>query len=721
MKYVKYLLILFFIPYIVVAEECDVSKITITSIEQKGIEGNAKELDNPEVKDRDIKLSLKMYDVGDSITYDMTIKNDSEEDYMIDEDTFKTDSEYIEYTLRTNDNSNVVKAKNTKNVTLTVTYRKEVDESLLTNNKFNASNSLKLTLNTNEKEQTLDVITTDNIKESVAPQEVKNPLTNVNNINVLIIILLTLIAIIYLIVHSKKKYNKYLIIILSMSLIPMVYAICKCDIDVESTIEIEHIPSLYKDLINLSKEENSCMPKYEGQVTDQVGQTVTATNVYFDKCADKRNIIFGGFCWQVIRTTETGGTKIIYNGEPVDGKCESTRENHKGIVGRIGSTQNLGSEYLYGSSFTYDTTNNNFTLIDTSTATWSDLTYENLLGKFTCKNLTGTCTTLYGVNGYKDTTNAYISSYTIGDTNYAGIGTSPFNADIASPALVGYMFNKVYNVKNKSISGTNKFGNTFTYANGIYTLSGTTQDLTTLEDVNINNTHYTCWNDTGTCNNISYVYYIRDNSRGYYIEISDGKNITDAINEMLYDNNINRYNSGIKGIIDSWYSQNLSNKSNMLEDTVFCNARDITTLGGWNPNGGSTTTDYKIEFKNFILNYNNDISCTNETDQFALGNDKAKLTYPVALATGGELFTLTNNNSSLYYDILTKTSVRWWSLSPSSLSYEYVLVRSVYIDGNVNNGGSVNSNNGVRPVASLSSSAVISSGTGSEVDPWIIE
>ena len=29
---------------------------------------------------------------------------------------------------------------------------------------------------------------------------------------------------------------------------------------------------------------------------------------------NKRNIIFGGFCWQTIRTTDTGGVKIIFNG-----------------------------------------------------------------------------------------------------------------------------------------------------------------------------------------------------------------------------------------------------------------------------------------------------------------------------------------------------------------------------------------------------------------------
>ena len=238
MKYIKYFIILLLVPFIVLAEECDISKITITSMEQSGIEGNTEVISNPTYQDRNINLNLKMYEVGDSITYDMTIKNDSEEDYMIDEDTFKTDSEYIEYSLKTNDNSNVVKANSTKEISLIVTYKNEVDSSLLTNNKFDASNNLKLSLNTSEKEQSLDIITTDNIKESVDPQEVKNPITSVSSKLLIIIILLITLIIAYILITRKNTYIKYLLILLSMVLIPKVYAICTSDIEINTNIQI---------------------------------------------------------------------------------------------------------------------------------------------------------------------------------------------------------------------------------------------------------------------------------------------------------------------------------------------------------------------------------------------------------------------------------------------------------------------------------------------------
>ncbi len=244
MKYLKFLLILLFIPFIVLAEKCDISKITITSMEQNSIEGNTEVISEPTFRDRSISLNLKMYDVGDSITYNMTIKNDSDEDYMIDEDTFKTDSDYIEYILSTEDNSNVVKANSNKNMTLTVRYKNEIDQALLTNNKYNASNNLKLSMNTSEKEKELEVITTDNIKESKNPvkesnnnTKADNPITS-DNIKLIIVILLTVIAIIFLTIINKKKYNKYLILVLSFILLPIVYAVCSCDIEVNANIQI---------------------------------------------------------------------------------------------------------------------------------------------------------------------------------------------------------------------------------------------------------------------------------------------------------------------------------------------------------------------------------------------------------------------------------------------------------------------------------------------------
>ena len=466
----------------------------------------------------------------------------------------------------------------------------------------------------------------------------------------------------------------------------------------------------------LKNNNSSCFTKYEGQVTDRVGITETATNVYFDNCQQKRHIIFGGFCWQVIRTTETGGIKMIYNGEPDnEGHCGNSRNNHMGIIGENGTIENLNSEYLYGSSFTYDTTNLTFTLVDTTLATWGDSTYQELIGKYTCKNIAGTCTTLYNVNNYDSSTGAYTTSYTIGSTNYAQIGKSAFNATYSSPpSMAGYMFNKVYKIKSISDNSTYiKYGSTFTYdtETNKYTLSGTTGSHYNTGYAQITGTHYTCWNSSGVCSNISYIYYI-SSSYAYYIEITDGKGVEDALNEMLSSYDVNKYNSSIKGIIDSWYIQNLSSKTSDLEDTVYCNARNIIELNNWNPDGGSVSNGYSIKFKNY--NFTTDLSCPNETDQFAVSNNKAKLTYPVALIGSEEVY-------NLIYSSFAASGIEYWTLSPYFQNASNTGVRSVSGSGGLGSSITTNYPLGSRPVVSLASSSVIESGDGSEANPWVVE
>ena len=468
---------------------------------------------------------------------------------------------------------------------------------------------------------------------------------------------------------------------------------------------------------NLAAQNSTCITKYEGQITDRVGETVTASNVYFDKCSDKRNVIFGGFCWQVIRTTESGGLKMIYNGEVVDGKCESNRGDHIGVIqSGYSSIINLNSNYLYGNSFDYNTNTNEFTLLDTSLATWSDSTYGDLVGKFTCLNTSGTCTNIYVVNSYETSNSAVLSSYVIGNTHYSQIGTGAFNANYRGPANVGYMFNKVYNYSSKEVSeitGNNLFASSFTYdsSTNTYTLTGNTNAVNNWTQAlySLNNTRYTCWNSNGICQTISYVSYY-DDEVAYYFNINDGKSATDILEEMLANNDVNRYNSTAKALIDNWYDKNLGTKTDLLEDVVHCNNRDIISYGAWDQNGVNNSGNYYIQFKNF--NQSSDLTCQNVTDQFAVSNNLAKLIYPVGLLQVEEINNINSN-------ALINAGYEWWSMSPVGYGYSGTYVKSV------ENGGSLESsiNNapfGLRPVISLSSLNRIISGSGSEVDPWIV-
>lgn len=49
---------------------------------------------------------------------------------------------------------------------------------------------------------------------------------------------------------------------------------------------------------------------------------------YFRGGVENNNVKFGDFCWKIVRTTETGGTKLIYNGSPdTDGHCTAMNED----------------------------------------------------------------------------------------------------------------------------------------------------------------------------------------------------------------------------------------------------------------------------------------------------------------------------------------------------------------------------------------------------------
>ena len=112
--------------------------------------------------------------------------------------------------------------------------------------------------------------------------------------------------------------------------------------------------------------------------------TTTATEgsvpvYYFRGDADKvnNNIIFNNMCWKIIRTTETGGVKIIYYGIPTNGKCETIISDTT-TIGKSAFNENYKDNayvgYMYGTagSSTYDEThaNTNDSIIKTYIDNW---------------------------------------------------------------------------------------------------------------------------------------------------------------------------------------------------------------------------------------------------------------------------------------------------------------------------------------------------------------
>ena len=193
---------------------------------------------------------------------------------------------------------------------------------------------------------------------------------------------------------------------------------------------------------------------------------------------------------------------------------------------------------------------------------------------------------------------------------------------------------------------------------------------------------------------------------------------TDATEEEAFTN---KNNSTIKGVIDTWYQNNLSSYSGYLADEVFCNDR---TLASTSTYSSSNNFDY-AGWERLYTNKTPQLTCPNlardgfTTTTSSIGN-KA-LTYPIGLITADEVSlaggVIGTSNSSYYLN----TGQWYWALSAYYWYSGGANVFRVYSDGYLGNYLGVNYSGGVRPVVSLRTSTLVTSGTGTETDPYVIE
>ena len=199
----------------------------------------------------------------------------------------------------------------------------------------------------------------------------------------------------------------------------------------------------------------------------------------------------------------------------------------------------------------------------------------------------------------------------------------------------------------------------------------------------------------------------------------------------LVNNRKNTNNSTIKGIIDTWYENNLkTNYTKYLSTTaVYCNDRS-------NPAGGYTTEDSRFYYGAYTrlgANKTPSYDCATTEDKFTVDTStgNGKLTYPIALMTADEVSFaggLYGTNAPTWYyknsaNGSSTGSTWWWLLSPDYWYNSFARVfgvRGSSGPGRLNSNGVV-SNSGVRPAVSLKSCIKYSTGNGSASDPYTIK
>ena len=493
--------------------------------------------------------------------------------------------------------------------------------------------------------------------------------------------------------------------------------------------------------------------------------------LYYRGNVTNNNVLFANYCWKVVRTTDTGGVKLIYNGETgnVYDKVALSQDKYIIVTNTDGTNSNV---------WTFDSTDNSW---NTSNTTGSlELSFkvpagDNYIFEMTGQNGSsgsGGYTIYKGTNsvngggGGGDAPFALNHSYgtlTADDVvkfTFSGGGfTTPstfkikmiapgelltssgcdntgantqitvnntntfaFNIVSDSPAYVGYMYGTVYEWTNSAPASGAYFGNGFTWDGANYTL--------TSAKVGYDGTHhYTCNLRTaeGTCSSIRYYYYLSGTSNNYYITLTGGDSVEKAIEKMQ----TNTTPSNAKTQIETWYAGNMNTVTNRLEDTIWCNDRSMGNgnNSGWIANGGSLSeTLFYGAYQRSAYATNSStvknqpsLACANKNDSFTWknGNGNQKLQYPVAMLTEDEMVlaggVAGKTNGAFYL-----TTGNWyWSLSPfyflRSSAYEFLLNTSGYIHYD-----SVFYPAGLRPSVSLKPRTPVVSGEGTVADPYVI-
>ena len=187
----------------------------------------------------------------------------------------------------------------------------------------------------------------------------------------------------------------------------------------------------------------------------------------------------------------------------------------------------------------------------------------------------------------------------------------------------------------------------------------------------------------------------------------------------------NTTDSTIKTTIDNWYKDNLNtNYGKYLSTTaVYCNDRstsDNTNFGAYTRLNTNKTPSY---------------DCAATEDKFTVDTStgNGKLTYPIALMTADEVRFAggvygINAPTWYYYNSSNGSSTGstlWWLLSPSTWTANGIYA-SVFrmLDSSYPGRltwNAVYSSDGVRPVISLKSCTLYSTGNGSASDPYTIK
>ena len=503
---------------------------------------------------------------------------------------------------------------------------------------------------------------------------------------------------------------------------------------------------------------------------------------YYRGDIKNNNVVFGGFCWKIVRTTDTGGVKLIYNGVVKEnGSCQMNSDeemsigegfNHwysyitssgymhddtwfsDDIFGRdynnyyLLSISELSSTRYYYYSDSYEYKNGKYYLNNPKTYIWTSENYDKLRGMYTCRTSTS-CTSLMYVtkndNGSRSVTYFLNSGESIDDKYLYLASDYEKNGEIFSlknPIKILYddwfdSYNdyKGYyvcdNIKDISCSNMYKIKTVSNNSITAYTLINAVFG----KDVIYENGVYKL-KDT-----IELIGSDKGKMEGYYYTCGDTNYQCEQI-KYVYDfdeyYNVFVFSDGMKfedfyekvfvsneedsiakSIIDSWYKDNLINYTDKLEDTIWCNDRSFQFD---NPLSGVDNKFNDVIFSG-DYRYDNDLislECKNMSDRFTVSekNGNGKLTYPIALLTIDEVV-LSGQRKDWSDQNLTYLS--GYNYTATMTPIFYGSIGNFYFENGYIGSEDMDANFKISPSISLKNSLKYVTGNGTVDKPYVIE
>ena len=203
--------------------------------------------------------------------------------------------------------------------------------------------------------------------------------------------------------------------------------------------------------------------------------------MYYRGAVENNNVKFANFCWKIVRTTETGGIKLIYNGTPDEnGACTATGEDtsigtsefnskyydptyvgymyHENFQLKDDPTltdyTNISDStvYYYGENYSFNKDTKKFNLTGNKiSGTWESTNQQALVNyPYTCLSTdeNGTCDFLLRLKGYNSSTSAKVNYITYSSVDYSSILNNTTDSTIKEKIDSWY----VENIQNKQDS-----------------------------------------------------------------------------------------------------------------------------------------------------------------------------------------------------------------------------------------------------------------------------